>query len=397
MKFTIGTVSSSLDLLEDIKLIKSSLLYADEIELIGMVEYAVFKYIPQRLNSINDIETLVDSFLPLLRSLETDGAKETIAKFEKIKTEIEPYKKSLTKKNHRTKQEIVAQMRVNKVVTQSKAVLEDAVNNLISSPSSNEITKLIENEIISVYDYRTSDFNVDSIAGGYFANLLNAVQNGMTYPLFDDLSNKIVSSCVKKQCIDLSCINQEVLVHAGIASNILMTLPTLDSASVDEIIDFKKEMEKPLANFRKSIYEFSEKIQSRPWDRDFQYDCLKIYNTEVLPNVIELNELSSETSVLKNMGRRVLADESFRKNASWTIGGLVTTITTSSGMVDALNVFKNWILGLSMIVVAPNVASAFLKTLSMGIEAKHDKKKLNKEIKGNSMYYYYKAGKDLGK
>lgn len=66
MKFTIGTASSSLDFEEDIKLIKSSLLYADEIELIGMAEYAVFKYLPGRISSVKDIETLVDSFIPLL-------------------------------------------------------------------------------------------------------------------------------------------------------------------------------------------------------------------------------------------------------------------------------------------------------------------------------------------
>ena len=46
MKFTIGTVSNSLDLAEDLKLIKSSILYADEIELIGMAEYALYKYLP---------------------------------------------------------------------------------------------------------------------------------------------------------------------------------------------------------------------------------------------------------------------------------------------------------------------------------------------------------------
>ncbi len=40
-KFTIGTISNSLDLAEDLKLIKSSILYADEIELIGMAEYGI--------------------------------------------------------------------------------------------------------------------------------------------------------------------------------------------------------------------------------------------------------------------------------------------------------------------------------------------------------------------
>ncbi len=139
------------------------------------------------------------------------------------------------------------------------------------------------------------------------------MQNNTAYPLFDENSNKVISSFAENKILDLGNINQEVIVHAGVATNILMILPTLDAASIDEILDFKKEMQVPLINFRKAIYGFSEKVESRPWDKDFQYDCLKIYSTEVAPKVEELNELSSQTSVLKNMGRRVLADAEFRK------------------------------------------------------------------------------------
>ena len=49
MKFSIGTASSNMEFEESLKLIKSSLLYADEIELIGMAEYAVFNYLPKCL------------------------------------------------------------------------------------------------------------------------------------------------------------------------------------------------------------------------------------------------------------------------------------------------------------------------------------------------------------
>lgn len=70
----------------------------------------------------------------------------------------------------------------------------------------------------------------------------------------------------------------------------------------------------PLENFRKAIYNFSEKITSMPWDNDFQYECIQLYYADVMPKVNELNELSSNTSVLKNFGNRVLADEEERKN-----------------------------------------------------------------------------------
>jgi hypothetical protein len=395
MKFTIGTASSSLDFREDMKLIKSSLLYADDIELIGMAEYAVFKYLPQRINSVKDIETMADSFIPFLNSINVDGAMELAEQLKLIKVQIAPYRLHLSRKKKRSRQEILAQMQSKKVVEKSKAMLIQSLKQITESPLAIEINKLIEREIVSVFDYETNDFNIDALTGGYFGNLIRTMQNNKAYPLFDKTSNNVISSFAKTKLLDFGNINQEVLIHAGLAINILMTLPTLESASVDEILDFKKEMQGPLVNFRKAIYIFSESVEAKPWDQDFQYDCLKIYSKEVAPKVEELNELSSETSVLKNMGRKVLAEEEIRKKASWVVGGLVTTITTSTNMLGAFNVFKNWLLSLSMIVIAPNIASAFLKTLNMASEAKQEKNEKEKEMSGNTMYYYYKASKDL--
>lgn len=395
MKFTIGTASSSLDFEEDLKLIKSSLLYADEIELIGMAEYAVFKYLPDRIDSVKDIRTLADSFIPLLKSINVSGSKEIVQQLELIKEQIVPFEPFLKKNKHRTRQEILAQMQVSKVMNQSRQTLLDAMSQFTGTPGAKSIENLIEKNIISVFDYKNSDFNLDALAGGYFGNLIRTMQNGMAYPLFDKTSNDVVAAFAKKQLLDLGNVNQEVLVHAGVATNILMTLPTLEAASVDEILDFKKEMQGALVNFRSAVYEFSEKIESRPWDKDFQYDCLKIYGKEVAPRVEELNILATDSSVLKNFGSKVLRDEEVRKNVAWMTGGLVSTITTSSNMIGALDVFKNWLLGLSMIVIAPNAASAFLKTLSMASETNKEIKEVNKDMRQNTMYYYYKAAKDL--
>ena len=395
MKFMIGITSSSLEFEEDIKLIKSSLLYADEIELIGMLEYAVFKYLPDRIHSVKDIDTLADSFAPLLRSIKVEGGDEIVSQLEELKSQIAPYKAYLSKKKHRSKQEILAQMKMDKAIEQCKGMLIDGMSQLTESTSAKEINKLIDREIISVFDYKQEDFNIDALAGGYFGNLLGTMQNHTAYPLFDKTSNDVISSFAKTKILDLGSVNQEVLIHAGLATNILMTLPTLDGASVDEILDFKKEMQGPLSNFRKAIYGFAESVESKPWDQDFQYDCLKIYYAEVVPRVEELNELSTETSVLKNMGRKVLADEEIRKNAQYLTGGLVTTITTSTNMIGALDAFRNWILGLSMLIVMPNAASAFIKTLNMASESKQEIKETKKEMSGNIMYYYYKASKEL--
>lgn len=152
MKITIGTASSSLDFEEDIKLIKSSLLYADELELIGMVEYAIFKYLPERIRSIKDVDTLADSFIPFLSSINIDGSQEIIEQLESLKELLAPYKSHLKKKKHRSKQELIAQTQLNKVVQQSKELLVQKMAQCTESPAATEIDRLIKKEIICVFD-----------------------------------------------------------------------------------------------------------------------------------------------------------------------------------------------------------------------------------------------------
>lgn len=150
MKFTIGTASSSLDFREDMKLIKSSLLYADDIELIGMAEYAVFKYLPQRINSVKDIETMADSFIPFLNSINVDGAMELAEQLKLIKVQIAPYRSYLSRKKKRSRQEILAQMQSKKVVEKSKAMLIQSLKQITESPLAIEINKLIELSLIHI-------------------------------------------------------------------------------------------------------------------------------------------------------------------------------------------------------------------------------------------------------
>lgn len=395
MKFTIGTVSSNLEFSETMNLIKSSLLYADEIELIGMIEYAVFSYLPNRILNAKDISHLLNCITPFIKSIDVAGGKELLEQIDGVSSQLELYRPILTKKKRRTKDEILAQMKMQQLMKQSQEELSRSLAEMLNTGGSQALKSLIEREIVAVHDYGFDDFEVEELIGGYFGNLINATRNQTAYPLFDKTSEGVIKSAVDTHILDIGRLNSEVIRHAGVASNILMTLPTLEGASVDEILDFKKDNEKELVLFRKAIYDFSDKINSLPWDDNFQYDCLKLYNTEVLPRVEEINTLASESSTLKNFGRQVLADEEIRKKAGWIAGGIASTIISQSSLMGVLSDFKSWLLGLSLIAISPQIASGFLKTLHFGSKAKIEVKEKQKLIQGNTMYYYYKATIEL--
>ena len=269
IKFTIGTASNDLRFEETMRLIKSSLLYADEIELLGLLEFTFFCYLPRRLDHSNNIEQLLNIITPCLKNMDIDGGKELLAQIEEISTQLDAYAPILKKKKRRTRQEILAQAQMNKIFSQSYKEIEEQIQAFLDNSGAQAIKTLVDQKIITVHDYSYSDYELNELVGGYFGNLLNIMQNSASYPLFDSVSENVIRSVSNTKILDIGRIKGEVLRHAGVASKILMTLPSLNSADIDEILSFKKENEGPLLNFRKAIFNFSERITSLPWDEDF--------------------------------------------------------------------------------------------------------------------------------
>ena len=375
MKFTIGTVSNSLDLAEDLKLIKSSILYADEIELIGMAEYALYKYLPNCIFDAQDIDAMIPALRSFLQSLKPAGSEELLGQLDDADAQI------------------IAQMKFKQLEIQCREQLKSGIQQLYIHPGTQEIKNYVDRNIVSVYDYDFDGFDANELAGGYFANLMNAMYNGTAYPLFDKASSGLIDSVIKTKLLDIGRLDENVLRHAGIASEILMTLPTLESASVDELLSLKNENQVPLTNFRKAIYDFSMQIHSLPWDDNFQYDCLQLYNTQVLPKVQEINETLTQTSVLRNLGKRALADEELRKKAGYAAAGLTTAITTSTDLFGVFNSIKAFILVAGIAAVSKEAVTGFLKIADLYNKARTEATEKTDTARKNVMYYYYLASK----
>ena len=395
MKISIGTASSNMEFEEDLKLIKSSLLYADEIELIGMAEYAVFNYLPKCLTNAKDIDDMIEKLLPLFRSFDSKETKELEEKLCSLTQMLEPVRPYLKKKNGRNKQEILAQLKIQQVFKQCNELLEEALHDVMTEEGTRTIQQLIDKNIISVFDYSYNGFSIDELTGGYFANLLGTVKSGSSFPLFDNICSSVVKSVINEKILDFSKIDKEIIRHAGIANNILATLPTLEKASIDEILDFKKELQNPLINFRTAIYKFSEQVISMPWDINFQYECLKLYDTEVMPRINELNELSSEPGVLRNFGRRVLADGEARRKLGYVGAGLATAITTRTDIIETFGILEKYLQSGVKIGLSAAGIAAFLKTANLFKESVDAVNAQKSVIEGNVMYYYYMASKKL--
>lgn len=163
MKFTIGTASSSMEFEEDIRLIKSSLLYADEIELIGMAEYAIFSYLPKCLTSSKDFEIIISNLITLIGAFDNEEAKMTKSQLEDIQIQLSPFLPYLKKKKRRNKQEILAQLKFKDLESQFRIQLSEAYQELVNNPGINHIQDLVDRNIINIYDYSYNGFSVEEL------------------------------------------------------------------------------------------------------------------------------------------------------------------------------------------------------------------------------------------
>ena len=127
MKFSIGTASSNMEFEESLKLIKSSLLYTDEIELIGMAEYAVFNYLPRCLTDANDFEGIIENLIPFFEAFDNQKTLALAEQLNEIRIAMEPFMPLLKKKKKRNKQEIIAQIKLQQTTKQCNAMLSEAM------------------------------------------------------------------------------------------------------------------------------------------------------------------------------------------------------------------------------------------------------------------------------
>jgi len=191
-------------------------------------------------------------------------------------------------------------------------------------------------------------------------------------------------AAVKEHLIDLSEIEKQRITHAGLADNYLQRLPSFEQASIDEIIDIKKELSEPVIRFRKKIMLYSESIQGLPWDRDFVPECSLLFDKEIAPAILEIEEATRENGFMKNIGNKFFTDE-----GSWkTTGGLIVSVAAAGVLPSFTNIASietaTIIAGGS--IAATKIAQAYLEYCN----GKND-------IQSKDLYFYYKAGKLLAK
>lgn len=371
--FTIAVQPELTSIDKELQYIKSALLYADRIILISPMAY-MYTQLCTGGAAFDEkrIVKLLKFILPICQEQDPETYRDGM-------DVIEQLSKFLYSKQYKAfpmRQKIGFQNEIKRFMQK----IDETFLELMGKSQIAELNQLLGSGKLILQKFEHNLADVDGCASEYFKYLMKSVKTSM--PLFDEVSNDLMRAAVQSKIISLSESEKRKITHAGVSDNLLQRLPSFDVASVDEIMDIRKELNYALVRFRSKVIAYSENIQSLPWDDDFEFECSTLYNREIAPAVLEIDELTKENSFMKNLFGKMAADGEFLK----LTGGLIIGVA-AAGVIPSFT----QAVSADTAMLAAGGAWATTKIAATFKEYQERKQKISKK----DLYFYYKAGKLL--
>lgn len=372
--FTVAIAPKIVNIDRELQYVKSALLYADKILLISPLAY-MYTQLSWKGVTINekDIVRILNTCMPMIEEYDKSSLP-------MMKKALEEFSSLFYSKRYKGVP-YLQKLEIRRQLSEMAAKIDSFLMGMIGEKQATELNRLIDSKRLTLQKFEHNIMDVEGGVEEYFHHLKTTIKN--SYPLFDKESNDLMVAAVQSHIINLSESDKQKITHAGMSDNLIQRLPSFEIASVDEILDIRKELDPSLARYRAEMLNYSETIQAMPWDDGFEYECTKLYYTKVVPAITEIDELTKENTFLKNLGFSALSSGDVLRTA----GGLAISIA-AGGVIGALND----VVSTDTAVLVSGGAWAASKVA----EAFREYRKKKREIQKKELYFYYKAGQILG-
>ena len=399
LHISIGTSpTGEIDLRQELRLVKAALLYADRVRL-----YSLTASMMQMVSRLGDLNTsqqleLFEMVVPYLAS--RGDAEELIQRFRQ-------YRRVLRQRTTRSYKDRQLKIGFQRILAQYSNDIKDEVVELAKDAKADSLDLAVESGLLQLHAFEgTEDDKVvlqfvadcvarasgsplaaleahemserdDKLIKEFVERVCGATLDGTTYPLFDGGTGELIRALVHEKGIDVPESGVTRGKHSGLAGHLLQRLPLFDEASVDEILDIRQELDKPLTRFRGAIIQFCENIRSAQWDRDFPSDAEEVFYRDVGPAILDIEEAVKSNKLLSSILRKFV-DEPVA-----LLPGSIFSIVLSqfSSMPDEI--------ALSLGIAISSAAIVY--------DAYDEWKEKQREIEKNQLYFYHQAQKKLSR
>ena len=283
MNITIITAhTGKLSLENELNLIKTALLYGDKVTLCSPMVAYMEEF--SRLASMSTSETLTYINDLVAKAPQTDMI---------LSQNIDKSKKIISKKGGLTKQEVIQKQRT---INAARGVSKHFYAIYINSGGA-QLDKLIANGQVQLRSLPNT--GILSPFDELIAFVSDMIADVSTFPFFDDISGEIVAMLGEDERINPE-IEMKRIKHIHLADRLFQQLPDFSKASLDEVVDIRRELNPYLLNFRSAIVNLSDSIKSSVWDKDFLKEVELLTISKIEPAIQEITEQMKTTKALRS-------------------------------------------------------------------------------------------------
>lgn len=232
-----------------------------------------------------------------------------------------------------------------------------------------EFEKLIRLGVLNIEKYESHMSN-DNFAEKFTEGVFRIIANNNNFPLLDSEMSQLINLYIKETHAEISRLRKERAAQVQLSAEFISRLPHFEQATVDEIIDIRRMLERPLAKFRSAMVDFSKNIQASAWDADFTFEADELYISKVAPAIGEIEESISSNRIVQNIYQKALINTA-------TAGTLTLAVS-------------NWILPDDLNKSVSNLTGA---ALGLGSVALGEYFQERRKAEQNQMYFLYKANR----
>ena len=392
LQITIGSYpTNSLNLDQELKLLKAAILYGDQVELYSLKASLISMMLKLKDIPVSLQIRLLEDITPYIK---TDVESAAVLK------SLQVYKEIITKRP-RPRSVLIMQQQFAYEWLQIRNV---AVNLAIAA-GFQEIDRTIAAGVVKLHTFETAksqlqavDYIADCVAlashspllaerrpkmeirddlilAEFVQGMFSAVNDGASLPLFDEQTSSLVDAGIRVGIIVPSELAKKQAKHSGLAASLLEKLPHFEGASIDQVLTIRGELDRPLIRFRSALIKYSEMIKSAAWDKEFPTEAEIVFCRDVAPAILDIEDATKSNNLVVAI-----------------IRGLVEkplVITSGSVLGLAISKLSSLPEALTLSIGAGAAASGII---SDAYKAWSEK---NLVVQQNAMYFYYCVDKKL--
>jgi hypothetical protein len=245
------------------------------------------------------------------------------------------------------------------------------VDELLTSAGADALIPAIESGLLEIDPIASGEeFSVEILMQQFIDALAATLAGGITYPLFDDATGSLVGAHIAEGLIEPTPLSEARGKQVTAASGLMSRLPAFPRASVSEILDIRRELEKPLIGFRAGMIEMARMMDQPVYEEGFQEEVEQVYVEYVAPALAEIAEAIDANTYLRRLVGNAIGD----------MKTLVTGVLT---------------LGLTRAADLPPLIAAGAASATVAAKAAWEKSQEARRISGHQFYFLYRTAELL--